>query len=77
MLRLVKLEEQYQAQLIDMLEEWNASGEKIVPYAIRRTDYRMFHTYLNRLEHKDITDKHVPDSTFFCWIPTETSLLAR
>ena len=35
-LRLVKASEEYRSQIIDMMEEWNDFGEKIVPYAIRR-----------------------------------------
>ena len=31
MLTLVKLEERYMPQLTDMMDEWTASGEEIVP----------------------------------------------
>lgn len=66
MLKLVKLEKKYQSQLIDMMEEWEKTGEKIVPYAIRKTDYHNFDVYLNSLEVKDDKEGLVPDSTFFC-----------
>ena len=46
-LRLVKASEKYRSQISDMMEEWNGSGEKIVPYAIRRLDYRDFENYCN------------------------------
>ena len=46
-LRLVKASEKYRSQIIDMMEEWNDFGEKIVPYAIRRLDYRDFENYCN------------------------------
>jgi len=49
-----------------MLNEWNASGEKIIPYAIRRIDYHDFDSYCKNLEVKDAKDGLVPDSTFFC-----------
>ena len=65
-LRLVKASDQYRAQITDMLEEWHATGEKIVPYAIRRTDYHDFARYCDGLEVKDSGDGLVPDSTFFC-----------
>jgi len=42
-LKLVKLENRYKAQLFDMLDEWTSVGEKIVPYAIRKTDYHDFY----------------------------------
>jgi predicted acetyltransferase len=65
-LRLVKASNQYQAQITDMLEEWYATGEKIVPYAIRRLDYHDFAYYCANLEIKDAGGGWVPDSTFFC-----------
>ena len=66
MLTLVKLTEQNYPLLVDMLEEWYAAGEEIIPYAIRRLDYRDKQTYIRQLEVKDTSDGLVPDSTFFC-----------
>lgn len=65
---LVKLEEQYRTQLEEMLDEWYASGEKIIPYTIRRVDYHDFDYYMQTLEvkDKDNADGLVPDSTYFC-----------
>lgn len=65
-LKLVKLEPKYQRHLNEMMEEWYAAGESIVPYAIRRLDYHDFETYLANLEVKEGTSGLVPDSTFFC-----------
>ena len=65
-LRLVKLEPKYRRHLTEMMEEWYATGEKIIPYAIRRLDYRDFDHYLSNLEVKDASGGLVPDSTFFC-----------
>ena len=65
-LRLVKLEDKYKNQLFDMMEEWYRSGEKIVPYAIRKTDYHDFDYYKNHLDITDDSKGLVPDSTFFC-----------
>lgn len=65
-LKLIKAELQYKQQIIEMLEEWHATGEKIVPYAIRRVDYGDFTYYCENLEAKDTRDGLVPDSTFFC-----------
>ena len=64
-LKLVKLCEKYRAQLIDMMDEWAATGEKIIPYAIRKNDWHDFEGYLAGL---DTAPKPplVPDSTFFC-----------
>ena len=65
-LRLVKASMQYSDQIKDMLQEWNATGEKIIPYAIRRLDYHDFAYYCDNLEVRDTSDGLVPDSTFFC-----------
>ena len=65
-LKLVKASHQYRDQITDMLDEWNATGEKIIPYAIRRLDYHDFAYYCENLEVKDTSSGLIPDSTFFC-----------
>ncbi len=65
-LKLVKASAEYRSQISDMMEEWYRSGEKIVPYAIRRLDYKDFEFYCDNLECKDDKSGFVPDSTFFC-----------
>ena len=65
-LKLVKLEDKYKEQLFDMLDEWYAAGEEIIPYAIRKNDYHDFENYKNNLDIKDGNARLVPDSTFFC-----------
>ncbi len=66
MLVLVKLEERYMPQLVDMMDEWTASGEEIVPYAIQKTDYHQFSTYFPSLEVGEGHPELAPDSTWFC-----------
>lgn len=65
-LKLIKASNQYCNQISDMLDEWNTTGEKIIPYAIRRIDYQDFSYYCDNLEIKDASGGLVPDSTFFC-----------
>ena len=65
-LRLVKASNQYCEQIKDMLDEWYETGEKIIPYAIRRTNYHDFAYYCENLEVRDTNCGMVPDSTFFC-----------
>lgn len=65
-LRLVKLTPSYRRHLQEMMSEWYASREKIIPYSIRRLDYRDFEQYCNGLEIKEGTPGLVPESTFFC-----------
>lgn len=69
MLKLVKLEEKYRHHLTEMMDEWTKAEEGIVPYSIRRNDYRDFDSYLDRLEVSEeaaAASGLVPDSTFFC-----------
>ena len=73
MLKLIKLDEQYKSQLTDMMDEWTATDETIIPYAIRKCDYHDFPSYLASLEVTQPADGLVPDSTYFC-LDTERSI---
>ena len=68
MIKLVRLSPEYRRHLSEMMDEWTASGEKIVPYAIRRNDYRDFEYYLANLEIDAETAEReglAPDTTLF------------
>lgn len=65
-IRLVTLTEEYKEQLFEMMDEWCATGEKIVPYAIRKNDYHDFQYYLANLQITEEVDGKVPDTTLFC-----------
>ena len=65
-LLLVKADESYQKQITEMMDEWIASGEKIVPKAIADHDYHDFEQYCQSLDVKEATDDMVPSSTYFC-----------
>lgn len=65
-LKLIKATNKYRNQIVDMLDEWNNTGEEIIPYVIGRLDHSDFDYYCNNLEVKDTSDGLVPDSTFFC-----------
>lgn len=67
MLKLVLLEEKYRSQLNDMMEEWLATGEKIVPYAIRAVDYHDFEKYRRFLVYTGgpVPEGLVPATTYF------------
>lgn len=66
MLKLVKMEDKYFPQLYEMMDEWTAAKEKIIPFSIRRCDYHNGSEYIESLETKETNGKNVPDSTFFC-----------
>jgi predicted acetyltransferase len=65
-LKLIKANIKFKREITDMLDEWYASVEKIIPYAIRRADYHSFEEYCESLEIRDTSDGRVPDSTLFC-----------
>ncbi len=66
MLTLIKMEEKYRPLLNEMMDEWTAAGEKIVPYSIQKCDYHDFARYVESLDTREATERLVPDSTFFC-----------
>lgn len=65
-LRLIKLSEKYKSQLFEMMDEWTAADETIIPYAIRKNDYHDFDNYMKNLELDEPMGNLVPDSVFFC-----------
>lgn len=65
-LKLVKLDTCYKEQLFEMMDEWYAAGEKIVPCAIRICDYHDFENYINAIEVSKNDMGFVPCSTYFC-----------
>ena len=74
MLKLVRLTAENYPLLIEMMNEWTQTGEKIVPYAIRKVDYHDFESYAASLEvGHDRDESLVPDSTFFC-LDTERNI---
>ena len=66
-LKLIKASEEYREAITEMLDEWYATGEKIIPYAIRKCHHSDFKAYLDSLEVKEGGGPLVPDSTFFCF----------
>lgn len=66
-LKLIKATPDYKKQITEMLDEWYATGETIIPYAIRRIDYHDFDYYCKNVECPvNPPEGLVPDSTFFC-----------
>lgn len=68
-LKLIKLTKEYEKQLGEMIDEWEADQElnhtNRSPWAIFKNDYHDFDYYLEHLEVKTPTDGKVPDSVFF------------
>lgn len=68
-LRLIPLTKEYEAQLVEMLDEWKEDQERNhtnhSPWAVFRNDWHDFDNYLANLEWKTETPDRVPDSVFF------------
>ena len=68
-LKLIKLTEEYEKQLGEMIDEWKKDQEinhtNHSPWAIFKNDYHDFDRYLEQLEVKTATEDRVPDSVFF------------
>ncbi len=68
MLKLVRLESTHKDLLFEVMDEWSSTGERIIPYSIRRFDYHDFDSYLLGFENevKGLPD-FVPATTLFCF----------
>lgn len=67
MLKLVKLDRSYKKQLFTMMNEWYLTGEKIVPYSIRKNNYQDFDKYMRGFTDEEKGEPgHVPGTTLFC-----------
>ena len=73
MLKLVRLSAEYRDLLSEMMAEWTATGERIIPWSIRKNDWRDFDKYLRELDVTDPRDGLVPNVTFFA-LDTERNI---
>ena len=70
MLTLVELSSKYRSHLNDMMNEWCLTNEEIVPYSIRRIDFRDFDRYLQGFEEeRKGLPGFVPATTLFPVFP--------
>ena len=70
MIQLVKPNIKYKKQYIEMMKEWEATGEKIIPYSIRVADYNNFEEMIKSFQDQEngiILHKQVPASTFWAY----------
>lgn len=66
MVKLVELNIKYKYQLIEMMDEWVNSNEKIIPFSINRFDYHYFDLYLENLVKAEELKTKVPSKIYFC-----------
>ena len=66
MLKLVPLSVNYKLLLEDMMNDWTATGETIVPSSIARVDYHNFKEYMHALQQEQQgLPGRVPATTLF------------
>lgn len=70
-LKLIKASQEYQKQIVEMLEEWIAYNREhpeanTSPWSIFKNDYHDFEYYEKHLDVEIPTEGLVPDSTYFC-----------
>lgn len=73
MLKLVKLNTENYPLLCEMMDEWTAAEQGIVPRAISKADYNNFDDFTEAIEVITESSQFVPDSTFFC-LDTERNI---
>lgn len=76
-IRLVRLTEIYKKQITEMMDEWSATGEKIIPWPIRRVDYHNFDEYINDFnrETAESSVEGVMATTYFAYLESEDKMV--
>ena len=67
MLRLIRLNYEHKEKLTEMMKEWYSTGEVVIPFSIRKNDYRDFENYVTGFEkdEKSPQGEFVPSTTLF------------
>lgn len=69
-IELIRPSMEYKRQIIEMMDEWSSTGEKIVPYSIRRIDYHNFDEYMYAFDQEvngPIREGFVRNTTYFVY----------
>lgn len=69
-IELIRPSMEYRRQIIEMMDEWSSTGEKIVPYSIRRIDYHNFDEYMYEFDQEvngPIREGFVRNTTYFVY----------
>lgn len=76
-LQLVRPDITYKKQIVEMMDEWSATGEKIIPWTIRRVDYYDFEEYLSDF-NRETTEPSVAGvmaTTYFAFLEAENKMV--
>ena len=76
-LRLIRPTVEYKKQIVEMMDEWSATGEKIIPWPIRRVDYHNFDEYINDFNRETIEPSvaGVMATTYFALLEVENKMV--
>jgi len=77
-IELIRPSMEYKRQIIEMMDEWSSTGERIVPYAIRRIDYHNFDEYIYEFDQEvngPIREGFVRNTTYFVYQSTSDKII--
>ena len=72
-LQLVRPDVSYREPITEMMDEWTAAGESIIPWPVTRVDYRRFAAYLAdfKREEREPSVAGVMATTYFAYLRRE------
>lgn len=76
-LQLIRPDAAYKKQIVEMMDEWSAAGEKIIPWSLRRVDYHNFEAYLRDFD-REATEPSVSGvmaTTYFAFLEAENKII--
>lgn len=76
-LQLIRPDMTYKKQIVEMMDEWSATGEKIIPWPLRRVDYRNFKEYLSDFNSETFEPSvaGVMATTYFAFLEEENKMI--
>ena len=77
-IELIRPNMEYKQQIIKMMDEWSSTGEKIVPYSIRRIDYHNFDEYMFEFDQQvngPLREGFVRNTTYFVYLASVDKII--
>lgn len=76
-LQLIRPDMTYKKQIVEMMDEWSATGEKIIPWPLRRIDYHNFGEYLSDFNRETCEPSvaGVMATTYFAFLKAENKII--
>lgn len=76
-LKLVEPNKEYQIEYLDMIEEWKATGEKMVPFTLRfdSTDFDVFLQEIRHQKEGQLENENLANSTSYWLVNSDRRVL--